>query len=311
MSTLASLKKKSSLDKLTKALQDSGKKTFKNEEGFWQPSVDKAGNGFALIRFLDSPAVDGDDGMPWVQIFGHGFQGPGGWYIENSLTTLGMADPVSEYNTKLWNTGSEANKKVARDQKRKLSYISNIYVIKDPANPENEGKTFLFKYGKKIFDKIRTKINPSEQEIAAAALEGVVLKSVNVFNFWEGANFKLKIRNVENYRNYDASEFESQTSALLDGDDKKIEALWKSLPSLQSFLDPKNFKSYDELQKKLNKVLGIDGAPAKSVSNKTAETAKPSMDVEDNDPPFDVGTIASADSSDDADMEYFNKLANG
>ena len=195
--SLSSLKKGSSLDKLKKAVEQSsagnggGGKNV--DERFWQPEVDAAGNGYAVIRFLDTPAVDGEDGLPWVQIWSHGFQGPGGWYIENSLTTLGKTDPVSEYNTVLWNSGIEANKEIARKQKRKLTYIANVLVISDAKRPQNEGKVFLFKFGKKIFDKIKEQLEPQFQDE----------KPMNPFDFWKGANFKVKIRNVEGYRNYD------------------------------------------------------------------------------------------------------------
>ncbi len=206
MSNLSALKKNSSLGKLARALETNTKNSgSKEDERLWQPEVDSAGNGYAVIRFLDAPAVDGEDAMPWVQVFSHGFQGPGGWYIENSLTTLGQKDPVSEYNTQLWNSGIEANKEIARKQKRRLTYISNVLVIKDTANPANEGKVFLYKYGKKIFDKIKEKIEPQFEDE----------KAVNPFSFWEGANFKLKIRKVEGYRNYDKSEFDNPSPRAL------------------------------------------------------------------------------------------------
>jgi hypothetical protein len=195
--SLSSLKKGSSLDKLKKAVEASsaGNTGGKNvDDRFWQPEVDAAGNGYAVVRFLDTPAVDGEDGLPWVQIWSHGFQGPGGWYIENSLTTLGKTDPVSEHNTVLWNSGIEANKEIARKQKRKLTYIANILVISDAKRPQNEGKVFLFKFGKKIFDKIKEQLEPQFADETP----------MNPFDFWKGANFKIKIRNVEGYRNYDS-----------------------------------------------------------------------------------------------------------
>ena len=215
------------------------------DERFWQPATDKAGNGYAVIRFL--PAPKGEE-IPWVRIWSHGFKGPSGkWYIENSLTTLGKPDPVSEYNTELWESGSEENKQKARTQKRRLHYTCNILVIKDPANPENEGKVFLFKFGKKIWDKIKDLAHPQFEDE----------KPINVFDFWEGANFKLKIRQVEGYRNYDKSEFDS--SGPVFEDDDKIEEIWSKQHSLTQFLDEKHFKSYDELKKKFDMVMGFTG----------------------------------------------------
>jgi len=265
-SALQALKKNSSLEKLTKALQQTTKQ--KNDERFWQPAVDKAGNGFAIIRFLPAPLQDGEDGLPFVQLFTHGFEGPGGWYIENSLTTLGEKDPVSEYNSKLWKTGTEANKKIAQQQKRRLGYISNILVIKDPANPENEGKVFLYSYGKKIFEKIRKAIKPTDEEIQAAALEGVDLKKVDVFNFWTGHNFTLRVRKVDGYRNYDTSSFAGLATpetpvakgTPIASNDDEIEKVWNKCYSLKELVSPDKFKSYAELEAKMNKVLGLDGS---------------------------------------------------
>ena len=288
---------RNSLEKLTKAIQDTtqpAESGSKEDTRFWQPEVDKAGNGMAIIRFLPGPSVDGDDGLPWVRVFNHGFQGPGGWYIENSLTTLGQKDPVSEYNSTLWNSGIEANKEIARKQKRRLTYISNILVVSDPKHPENEGQIKLYKYGKKIFDKINETMNPEFPDE----------KPVNPFDFWEGANFKLKIRQVEGYRNYDKSEFESP-APLLDGDDDKLEALWKKEYSLKEFLEPKHFKSYDVLKAKLDKVLGFDGESP--IAKTKAEDAK--LKTYDD----DVQEIMSKKSpalDEDDDLNYFTSLAN-
>jgi hypothetical protein len=254
MSSFASLKRDRSLDKLTKAIEatnQSGDAGSKDDERFWQPQVDKAGNGMAIIRFLPAPAVDGDDALPWVRVFHHGFQGPGGWYIENCLTTVNDKCPVCEHNSTLWNSGIEANKDVVRKQKRKLNYIANILVVSDPSNPANEGQVRLFKFGKKIFDKISEAMNPEFADETA----------VNPFDLWEGSNFKLKIRNVEGYRNYDKSEF-ADPSALFGGDDEKLENLWKSEYSLKEFTDKKNFKSYDQLKNRLDKALGHTGEEA-------------------------------------------------
>jgi hypothetical protein len=288
---------RNSLEKLTKAIQDTtqpAESGSKEDTRFWQPEVDKAGNGMAIIRFLPGSSIDGDDALPWVRVFNHGFQGPGGWYIENSLTTLGQKDPVSEYNSTLWNSGIEANKEIARKQKRRLTYISNILVVSDPKHPENEGQIKLYKYGKKIFDKINETMNPEFPDE----------KPVNPFDFWEGANFKLKIRQVEGYRNYDKSEFESPTP-LFDGDDDKLEALWKKEYSLKEFLDPKHFKSYDVLKAKLDKVLGFDGeAP---IARTKAEDAK--LKTYDD----DVQEIMSKKSpalDEDDELDYFKSLAN-
>ena len=292
MSSFANLKRSSgNLEKLAKAIEQlNSSEAPSKEDNFWKPEVDKAGNGYAVIRFLPQPSVDGDDGLPWVKIFNHGFQGPGGWYIENSLTTLGQKDPVSEYNSQLWNSGIEANKEIARKQKRRLSYISNIYVVEDPKNPENEGKVFLYKYGKKIFDKINEAMNPQFEDE----------KAINPFDMWSGANFKLKIRKVEGYQNYDKSEFES-SSVLGDFDDDKLEAIWKSEHSLKEFLKPENFKSYDELKAKLDKVLGVDGTVAPKT---TVESAKAPAAAARKPAP-----VASDASDDDDDLAYFSKLA--
>lgn len=295
MSSLMGLKKKSSsIDKLTTALDKMSQKGgYTKDERFWEPTVDSAGNGYAVIRFLDAPAVDGEDGLPWVQVFNHGFKGPSGsWLIDNCPTTLGHKCPVCEYNSTLWNSGIEANKKIASDQKRKLSYISNILVVKDAANPANEGKVMLYKYGKKIHDKITEQLKPQFEDE----------KAVNPFNFWEGANFKLKIRKVEGYRNYDKSEFEG-VSALFDGDDAEIEKVWKASYSLQEFVAATEFKSYDELKTRLDTVLGVNGSSGAS-RNQSAED----IEIDDNagtsssdDVPFDTGTSTS--------LSFFKDLA--
>jgi hypothetical protein len=252
MTSFANLKRNSnSFEKLSKAVEatSAGTENSKDDNRFWQPEVDKAGNGMAIIRFLPAPAVDGDDALPWVRTFSHGFQGPGGWFIDNCLTTLNEKCPVCEHNNTLWNSGIEANKDVARKQKRKLSYLANVLIVSDPSNPENEGQIKLFKFGKKIFDKITEAMNPEFADETP----------VNPFDLWEGANFKLKIRNVEGYRNYDKSEF-ADKSALLDGDDAKLEELWKKEFSLKEFTEKKQFKPYDQLKSRLDKVLGFEGA---------------------------------------------------
>jgi len=271
---------RNSFEKLTKAVESINTNTESGSRGddrFWTPEVDKAGNGMAVVRFLPAPAVDGDEGLPWVRIFDHGFQGPGGWYIENSLTTLNQKDPVSEHNSVLWNSGIEANKEIARKQKRRLHYVTNVYIVSDPKNPDNEGQIRLYKFGKKIFDKITEAMNPEFEDE----------KAINPFDFWEGANFKIKIRQVEGYRNYDKSEFDSITP--VDGDDDKLEAIWKKEYSLKEFLEPKQFKAYDTLKAKLDKVLGLDGvAPVKTKAEDTIlDTAKSAPSLNENDEELD------------------------
>ncbi len=291
MTSFANLKRNSnSFEKLSKAVEatSAGTENSKDDNRFWQPEVDKAGNGMAIIRFLPAPAVDGDDALPWVRTFSHGFQGPGGWFIDNCLTTLNEKCPVCEHNNTLWNSGIEANKDVARKQKRKLSYLANILVVSDPSNPSNEGQIKLFKFGKKIFDKITEAMNPEFADETP----------VNPFDMWEGANFKLKIRNVEGYRNYDKSEF-ADVSALLDGNDEKLEELWKKQFSLKDFTERKNFKPYDQLKGRLDKVLGFTGAPiAKSKAEDTVASFKD-----------DVSVLDSKISESDDDLDYFKSLA--
>lgn len=301
--SFSSLKRsaKNNLDTLAKQLEKQNSSNTSYEDNrFWEPEVDKAGNGYAVIRFLPAPAVDGEEGIPWVTLFTHGFQGPGGWYIENSLTTLGQKDPVSDYNTKLWNSGIEANKDIARKQKRKLRYISNILVISDPKHPENDGKLFLFRYGKKIFDKINEAMVPPEGFVDETP--------VNPFDFWNGANFKLKIRKVDGYRNYDKSEFE-KPSALYDGDDAKLEELWKKEYSLKEFLDKKNFKSYEQLKTRLDTVLGAPKGTTDSVSDvPTGPVAATGPAV----PPKTMETAPApvSDTEEEDDMKFFQDLAN-
>jgi hypothetical protein len=298
MSNFDSLKRnRSSLEKLTKAIEATTQSTStesgsREDPRLWQPTVDKAGNGMAIIRFLPAPSVDGEDALPWVRVFSHGFQGPGGWYIENSLTTLNQKDPVSEYNSTLWNSGIEANKEIARKQKRRLNYVANVFVVSDPSNPENEGQIRIYKFGKKIFDKITEAMNPEFADETP----------VNPFDMWEGANFKLKIRNVEGYRNYDKSEF-AEKSALLDGDDAKLEALWKQEHSLKEFLDPKHFKPYDLLKARLDKVLGFEGdvAPKSKAIDAVVENF--------NDSQLNAIDTKIASSEDDDDLNYFKSLA--
>jgi hypothetical protein len=247
------LKKQSKLGSLTSKLVKEVEKMSTTsggaDERLWKPEMDKTGNGFAVIRFL--PAPEGEE-LPWAKMYSHAFQGPGGWYIENSLTTIGGKDPLGEYNRELWNTGTESNKETVRKQKRKLSYYSNIYVVKDPVNPANEGKVFLFKYGKKIFDKIMEAMQPEFEDESP----------INPFDFWQGANFKLKIVKKDGYWNYDKSEF-GAVEPLLDDDDA-LEALWKKEYSLAAVTAPDQFKSYEDLERRMKMVLGQKVAPTQS-----------------------------------------------
>ena len=291
--SFANLKKQSKLGSLTAKLVKEVEKLNTNgasgDDRLWKLEVDKSGNGYAVIRFL--PAPNGED-LPFVKLYSHAFQGPGGWYIENSLTTLGQKDPVSEYNSQLWNNGTDAGKDAARKQKRKLTYISNIYVVKDPANPENEGKVFLYKYGKKIFDKLTAAMQPEFEDEEA----------IDPFDFWQGANFKLKAKNVAGYRNYDSSEFTAVTS-LLDDDDA-LEAVWKKESSLKEFVESDQFKSYEDLKKRLEYVLGSK-RPTSSIEEEDTDRGAAEELVT-----AAVSTTPSSVNEDDDDtLSYFQKLA--
>ena len=281
--SLAALKKQSDfsslIDEYNKQTTPQDTKSF-DDERIWKPELDKSGNGYAVIRFL--PAPEGED-IPWQRMFSHSFQGPGGWYIENSLTTINKNDPVSEANRKLWNSGSEADKETARRQKRKLSYFTNIYVVADPKHPENEGKVFLYKFGKKIFDKIMEAMQPQFDDEQA----------INPFDLWKGANFKLKIRKVDGFWNYDKSEFEAVTQLLPS--DEELEKVYQSEYPLKPFHEESNFKSYAELKEKMERVLG------ESTDNRTAEQV--ASDLEEV--PFDGGKPVGASDT----MDYFEKLA--
>ena len=258
--SFASLKKQSNLGSLTAKLVKEVEKVNNSsgggDERLWKPELDKSGNGFAVIRFL--PAPDKEE-IPWAKLYTHAFQGPGGWYIENSLTTVGGKDPVSDYNRELWNSGNESDKDVVRKQKRKLSYYSNIYVVKDPTNPANEGKVFLFKYGKKIFDKIMEAMQPEFEDESP----------INPFDFWQGANFKLKIVKKDGFWNYDKSEFDS-VSPLLDDDDA-LEAIWKKEYSLAAVTAADQFKSYEDLERRLKYVLGKKPAQQRYIPDEELE----------------------------------------
>jgi len=290
-----------SLDKLRAAMETAspteGAKKSYSDDTMWKPELDKTGNGYAVVRFLPTPE---NEEMPWVSYFDHGFQGPGGWYIEKSLTTLNKQDPVSEYNSQLWNTGIEANKEIARKQKRRLHYVSNVYVVSDPKNPDNEGKVFKYRFGKKIFEMLKEAISPAfadEQAINPFDIRG------------EGANFKIKIRKVDGYWNYDKSEFDSP--APLFAEEDKLEEVVSSLHSLSAIIAPEEFKSYEELKEKFDRVLGLTGATSTSTAESIAEDLDevPWSDV-NKEPVAEEPVIQSADSNDSEDaMDYFKKLA--
>ena len=295
--SFSNLKKQSSLGSLTAKLVQQVEKMNKGSNGaddrLWKPEVDKAGNGYAVIRFL--PAPDGED-LPWSKLYTHAFQGTGGWFIENSLTTLGQKDPVSEYNSQLWNSGVDSDKEVARKQKRKLSYYSNVYVVKDPSNPSNEGKVFLFRYGKKIFDKITAAMQPEFEDESP----------INPFDFWAGANFKIKIKKVAGYWNYDSSEF-AAPEPLLD-DDEAMEAIWKQEYSLAEIVAPDQFKTYEDLKKRLDYVLGVSVAPKRQdpevADEEFVQTPSENRAVVDTTP----SSVNTDDDEEDA-LSYFAKLA--
>ena len=287
--SLASLKRKNNLDSLLSAAQKESapleKKSYVDER-LWKPQLDKSGNGYAVIRFL--PPCDGEN-LPWAKLWSHAFQGPTGqWYIENSLTTLSQKDPVSEHNTRLWNSGIESDKEIARKQKRKLQYYSNIYIVSDTKNPANEGKVFLYRYGKKIFDKLMEAMQPAFEDETP----------LNPFDFWKGANFKLKIRKVDGFSNYDKSEF--MTPGPLFEDEGEMERVFNEQHDLEEFIDPKSFKTYDELKTRLDTVLG---------NIQTASMTAPTS-VENDDVPFDGGTpIPESSTSEDENLDYCKKLA--
>ena len=299
--SFASLKKSSYTDLLSKAESLNKTEVRGADERIWKPEVDKAGNGYAVIRFLPSP--DGED-LPWAQVWSHAFQGPGGWYIENSLTTLGKKDPVSDLNRTLWNSGNDADKETARKQKRKLSYYSNIYVISDPANPENEGRVFLYKFGKKIFDKLTEAMQPAFADETP----------INPFDFWKGADFKVKIRKVEGYWNYDKSEF-AEPSTLKGFDDSELELIWKQQYSLTDFTAPDKFKTFEELETRLQTVLSatqptrkIDAELEDESEGKYREV-RGATEIAASAAPSFKSASAPVEEEDDA-LSYFAKLAN-
>ena len=284
------LKKQSKLgsltDRLVKEVEKMNSSSGGADERFWKAELDKSGVGSAVIRFL--PAPDGEE-LPWVKVYSHAFQGPGGWYIENSLTTTGGKDPVSDYNRQLWNSGNDADKDTVRKQKRKLSYYSNVYVVRDPLHPENEGRVFLFKYGKKIFDKVLEAMQPEFDDETP----------INPFDFWQGANFKLKIVKKDGFWNYDKSEFD-KVAPLLDDDDA-LEALWKKQYSLSAITAPDQFKSYEDLERRLKTVLGQKSVQAPRLDEEVVS--------EEEQIPVAAAPVASASSDEDDALSYFQKLA--
>ncbi len=305
--SFANLKKKSKsgslTDKLIRQVEKLNDKGNNTDDRIWKPVVDKSGNGYAILRFLPEP--EGCD-LPWSRVYTHAFQGPGGWLIDQCLTTKDQKCPVCEYNSSLWNSGSDANKEIARKQKRRLSYYSNIYIVSDPANPDNEGKVFLYKYGKKIFDKIMEAMKPEFADEQA----------INPFDFWQGANFKLKIRRVEGYQNYDKSEFE-RPSALFDDDDK-LESIYNSLYDINEFVAPDKFKSYEDLSKRLDYVLGRN-QPQKRVDPEVAEEeatwerersgdySEPTTPARVPEPVLATASTSS-DEDEDESLSYFARL---
>ena len=296
--SLENLKRnKDQIDKLLKAAESVGDNQSTQQKNYgddriWKPTVDKAGNGYAVLRFL--PSKEGEE-LPWVRYWDHGFKGPTGlWYIENSLTSIGQADPVSEMNSKLWNSGNEEDKVTARERKRRLHYVTNVYVVNDSGNPANEGKVMLFKFGKKIFEKIMDVMQPAFQDETP----------VNPFDLWKGADFKLKIRNLEGYRNYDKSEF-AKSSELFDGDETKLEAVYSQVHSLTEFTDPSNYKTYDELKAKLMRVLGEESEMTLNQEIQMNEpVAAPQPKVQES-----VTAESITIDDDDETMSYFAKLA--
>jgi len=315
-----SLKKQSSIGNLTAKLVKEVEKMSNSggntDERLWKPEMGKDGVGSAVIRFL--PAPEGED-LPWAKLYSHAFQGPGGWYIENSLTTIGQKDPLGEYNRELWNSGNESDKETVRKQKRKLSFYANIYVVKDPANPDNEGKVFLYKFGKKIFDKIMDAMQPEFEDEEA----------INPFDFWQGANFNLKLQKVQGYWNYDKSKF-GRPSPLLE-DDEALEAIWKKQYSLEKITAADQFKSYDELKKRLDLVLGRKSASMSTVDDETEydnyaaqtqskkteeevmsdleETFRKSQSKDFNSSDIASTSTSSSDEDEDDPLSYFQKLA--
>ena len=270
----------------------------KDDETIWKPTVDDAGNGYAVIRFLPS-----ESNVPWVQYWDHFFKGPTNkWYVEKSLTTIGQDDPMSESNSRLWATGREEDRDTVRKRKRKLHYVANILVISDPSAPQNEGKVFKYDFGKKIFDKISDLMQPEFPDESP----------VDPFDLWEGADFQLKIRKYEGYRNYDKSDFKSP-SALFDGDETRLQAVMNTIHDLEHYVDPKTFKSYQELSAQVALVLG-ESAPQTTREQVSTDAPQSAPAMASQAEPVVATAPASVDeadeSGDDDAMSYFQKLAN-
>jgi hypothetical protein len=299
--SFSELKKKSSLGALTSKLLTEVEKmntSSGTDERIWKPEVDKAGNGFAVIRFL--PAPEGEE-LPWAKVYSHAFQGPGGWLIDGCLTTLNQSCPICEANRELWNTGSKANQEIVRQRKRKLSYYSNIYVVSDKAHPENEGKVFLFKYGKKIFDKISAAMQPEFDDETP----------IDPFDFWQGANFKVKITKKDGYWNYDKSEFDSP-GTLGDFDDDVLEGIWKKAYSLDEFVKPDSFKTYEKLDGRLKAVLGKKQPPKQDESFDDEDNERgPELteDLRSELNSLSRSTPKVEDEDEDDALSYFQRLA--
>ena len=301
--SFAALKKQSRSGSLTerlmKKVEKLNEKGNNTDERLWKPAVDKAGNGYAVIRFLPAHA---NCELPWTQVWSHAFQGTGGWYIENSLTTIGKDDPVGELNRSLWNSGRESDKDIARKQKRKLSYYANVYIVKDSSNPENEGQVKLYKFGKKIFDKITAAMQPEFDDEEA----------INPFDFWQGANFKLKIKQVAGFWNYDSSEF-GKTEALLD-DDAELEKIYDKIYDLSEFTAPDQFKTYEQLKSRLDTVLGTKQVvtPTRRIADEDLEDLSEGKGATVDEELANLSAAATASATDEEEddaLSYFQKLA--
>ena len=293
--------RQSAMDNMVQSLQKDINKESRggDDDRIWKPKMGSDNTGYAVVRFLPGSDVSK---TPWVRVYDHGFQGPTGkWYIENSLTTIGQKDPVSEYNSRLWNNGTEAGKEQARKQKRRTSYYANVLVIKDPANPQNEGKVKLYKFGQKIFDKVMSAMQP----------EFADEDPVNPFDLIEGANFRIKIKMVAGYWNYDASDFERQSP--LSEDEEKLEKVFNAQHDVHELIAPEQFKSYEELQTKLNEVLGEGPTAQETTVARQTEAVEEKSEFDDyfkSETPSSTDTVSNDTSADDDDLEsYFKNLA--
>ena len=293
---------KKSLSTLTDKLEKMDTKSSYVDDRFWKPTRDKSGNSYSIIRFLP-PAPE--DSLNFAKIYNHAFDVNGKWFIDNCPTSIGKVCPVCESNSELWNSGLETNKSIARNRKRKLSYIVNIFVISDKQEPENEGKVFLYKIGPQIFEKISNAIKPKFEDD----------EKFNPFDLWTGANFKLKIKKTivdgKSMSTYEDSVFE--TPAPLFDNDAVLEEIWNKEYKLEEFVSEPNFKEYDELKKRFDFVVGSFATTPKVKTVTPKET--------DDDLPFDVSDDDSADIlnssnetndtefDDSDDMSYFAALA--